>query len=247
MSTWYWKNAQHQEPQGPISAHELKHLALSNRLHRTDLVWKQGMQEWVQANRLRGLFEGTDAQQAQMPSDGGPGSTSQQEAKSTVYHSTSMYQKSGPHTNSSYSTTASGFGSSRSYGGQTMNDPSAGLDYEMLPTFFSFRGRMRRTTYFLYSMGIAIGFVVLLLFIVLIAGGVEVIDSLSIMAIITFFSVGATVILSFPFVKRLHDLNLSAWFYWINFIPYVNILFSLYVLFARGTQGPNKYGPDPRM
>ena len=46
-------------------------------------------------------------------------------------------------------------------------------------------------------------------------------------------------------VRRLHDLNLSGWYYLAFLIPVVGVLFSLYVLFAPGTVGPNKYGADP--
>ena len=45
--------------------------------------------------------------------------------------------------------------------------------------------------------------------------------------------------------SRLHDMNVTGWVYLVNFIPYVNILFSLAVLFVPGTKGPNKYGADP--
>lgn len=38
--------------------------------------------------------------------------------------------------------------------------------------------------------------------------------------------------------KRLHDLNVSAWFCWIVFIPFV----PLFLLFLGGTKGSNKYG-----
>ncbi len=41
--------------------------------------------------------------------------------------------------------------------------------------------------------------------------------------------------------KRLHDLNCSAWFSPIVFFPLV----PLFLLFLRGTNGPNKYGPQP--
>lgn len=45
--------------------------------------------------------------------------------------------------------------------------------------------------------------------------------------------------------KRLHDLNTSAWYLLLGLIPLVNIGLGLVLVFARGTRGPNKYGPDP--
>ena len=46
-------------------------------------------------------------------------------------------------------------------------------------------------------------------------------------------------------ILRFHDLNYSGWFALLLFIPYVDLLVGLYVIFASGTDGPNKYGPDP--
>ena len=57
-------------------------------------------------------------------------------------------------------------------------------------------------------------------------------------------------------VRRLHDRNLSGWWYLglmvCNFIPYVRALASiggivfLVVMCLEGTRGPNRFGPDPK-
>jgi uncharacterized membrane protein YhaH (DUF805 family) len=49
----------------------------------------------------------------------------------------------------------------------------------------------------------------------------------------------------FLMIRRLHDLNRSGFYYFLLVVPLVNVLFSLYVIFAPGTIGPNQYGPDP--
>lgn len=41
---------------GPVSALELKRLASSGQLTPTDLVWKEGMSDWVAAEQLKGVF-----------------------------------------------------------------------------------------------------------------------------------------------------------------------------------------------
>lgn len=41
---------------GPISAKQLKQLADDGQLSRGQLVWKEGMQEWIPASRVKGLF-----------------------------------------------------------------------------------------------------------------------------------------------------------------------------------------------
>ena len=46
-------------------------------------------------------------------------------------------------------------------------------------------------------------------------------------------------------IRRLHDLNRPAWWVIATFIPLLNLVLGLYLLFARGTYGPNEYGPDP--
>ena len=47
-------------------------------------------------------------------------------------------------------------------------------------------------------------------------------------------------------VKRLHDLNKSGWLILICCVPIIGWVFSLYMLFADGTVGPNPYGADPK-
>jgi uncharacterized membrane protein YhaH (DUF805 family) len=54
-------------------------------------------------------------------------------------------------------------------------------------------------------------------------------------------------------VRRLHDRDLSGWWYLAffiaNFIPYINGLSSiafLVVMCLDGTRGPNRFGPDPK-
>ena len=46
-------------------------------------------------------------------------------------------------------------------------------------------------------------------------------------------------------IRRLHDIDLTGYFVLLNFIPFVNLGLLLYVLFKKGTEGDNAYGPDP--
>lgn len=46
-------------------------------------------------------------------------------------------------------------------------------------------------------------------------------------------------------VRRLHDSDKSGWWFLIAFVPLVGTLYFLYLLIRRGTDGPNRYGPDP--
>lgn len=45
-------------------------------------------------------------------------------------------------------------------------------------------------------------------------------------------------------IRRLHDLNKTGWLSLLFLVPLVNIVFGLYVLFAKGSQGVNNYGPQ---
>jgi hypothetical protein len=42
---------------GPVSAAELKRLALAGELRRDDLLWREGLTDWSAAKNVRGLFE----------------------------------------------------------------------------------------------------------------------------------------------------------------------------------------------
>ena len=49
----------------------------------------------------------------------------------------------------------------------------------------------------------------------------------------------------FPAVRRLHDLNVSGWYLLLWLVPLVNFILGLTLLFKKGTDGTNQYGPDP--
>jgi ribosomal protein S27E len=42
---------------GPLSAIQLRQMAISGQLQPQDLVWKQGMEDWVAAGKIAGLFD----------------------------------------------------------------------------------------------------------------------------------------------------------------------------------------------
>jgi len=45
-------------------------------------------------------------------------------------------------------------------------------------------------------------------------------------------------------IRRLHDLDKSGWFYLLALVPLVSLI--LLVWFCmKGTDGPNRFGPDP--
>ena len=66
-SQWYYsKNGQRQ---GPVDSEELKKLTATGQLQATDLIWKEGMGQWTEAKKVKGLFpaQGTTAPQSPPP------------------------------------------------------------------------------------------------------------------------------------------------------------------------------------
>ena len=46
-------------------------------------------------------------------------------------------------------------------------------------------------------------------------------------------------------VRRLHDTNRRGWWFLINFIPIIGAMVYLVFVCLRGTDGENRFGPDP--
>jgi hypothetical protein len=54
-----WHYLQNDQPQGPVSAQDLRRLVVAGRLKPADLVWQEGTPEWIRAGRVKGLFPRT--------------------------------------------------------------------------------------------------------------------------------------------------------------------------------------------
>jgi uncharacterized protein DUF4339 len=52
---------------GPVSGDQLKQLASSGQLQPNDLIWKEGMANWIQAARVKGLFPVAAPQPPEIP------------------------------------------------------------------------------------------------------------------------------------------------------------------------------------
>lgn len=46
-------------------------------------------------------------------------------------------------------------------------------------------------------------------------------------------------------VRRLHDLDRTGWWILIGFVPLIGIIILLVWYATKGTDGPNRFGPDP--
>ena len=47
------------------------------------------------------------------------------------------------------------------------------------------------------------------------------------------------------YIRRLHDTDHSAWWLFIAFVPIIGVIVLLYFLVIKGTEGTNRFGPDP--
>ncbi|TFI56518.1 DUF805 domain-containing protein [Sphingomonas parva] len=111
---------------------------------------------------------------------------------------------------------------------------------------FDFQGRSTRTEYWLFMLQIAAIAMVLVMLLVMLAGSLgEGIGAASLLVIIPFAFFAFIAGLSAA-VRRLHDQDLSGWFYLINLIPYLGGFIFLIMMLLPGTDGENRFGPNPR-
>lgn len=69
----------------------------------------------------------------------------------------------------------------------------------------------------------------------------------------TFFVIAVSILIYLPIIaaslvytkRRLNDLNFSGWLGLLMLIPFLNLLFGLYLVFAPGSSGNNRYGAKP--
>lgn len=116
------------------------------------------------------------------------------------------------------------------------------------PQIFSLKGRIGRLRYMGYTWllmiicGFAIGFIAAVA-VPALAGSGKPGAGFAIFMIVLYGPVIAVSLIMA--MRRLHDLNNSGWLSLLSLVPFVNIFFGLYLLFAPGTNGRNSYGPMP--
>ncbi len=108
---------------------------------------------------------------------------------------------------------------------------------------FSAKGRIGRVRYLGWSMGFTM-LALVVLFAAMGAAGAMAGQGLA-MAIYFIGLIPMTVISAFFVIQRLHDLDKSGWLFLLMLVPLVNLFFTLYIIFAPGSQGANRYGNPP--
>ena len=112
--------------------------------------------------------------------------------------------------------------------------------------FLTTEGRLNRLKYFKYLLISIIGFLVvdiaLQMPVAIITGDSEgtLITIVNGVAQFAWFMIYLCLV-----IRRLHDLNRRDLFAFLVLVPLVNLIFEIYLLFFKGTNGFNQYGPDP--
>ena len=108
---------------------------------------------------------------------------------------------------------------------------------------FSFKGRARRSEFWMFMLiflliMISLGFIDVALGMYSEKNDIGLFSGVFIVAIlIQYLAVG---------IRRLHDTGRSAWWFLINFIPFVGSVIWLLLMLLEGQQGENQYGSDPK-
>jgi len=106
---------------------------------------------------------------------------------------------------------------------------------ELKSLLFSPKGRLNRKAFFWTSVLVSILTSVLSVVLTIISTSIGGIISPILMVI----SIVISVML---IIKRWHDLDKSGWMTLTMIIPLVNLFIGLYLLFAKGTKGKNRFG-----
>lgn len=112
------------------------------------------------------------------------------------------------------------------------------------PKFLAVSGRIGRLRYLAYSTGV---YMLLSLMIIPFAGGAAFtgdpgVAMGGVMLLFYVLTFASAIIYS---IRRLNDLDKSGWFSLLWFIPLINLLFTIYLIFFSGSEGSNRYGPAP--
>lgn len=118
------------------------------------------------------------------------------------------------------------------------------------PKIFSIHGRIGRLRYLAYTFSatfiltFVLGILAAVLLPVLVGehGGRSVGD---LIVVAVLFYIPSILVLSIMMKRRLNDLNRAGWWGLLMLVPFVNAIFSLYLIFGAGTKGPNSYGLPP--
>jgi len=119
----------------------------------------------------------------------------------------------------------------------TEQPPSTAEGASKTGGFFTTRGRTNRLKYFLQ--------ILIPSFIAVVGNGIASAASPEAAGFGALILLTGGILTIFPAVRRLHDINVSGWYFLFSLVPLANLILGLILLFKKGTEGSNQYGPDP--
>ncbi|MCX4026830.1 DUF805 domain-containing protein [Endozoicomonas sp. SM1973] len=127
-------------------------------------------------------------------------------------------------------------------------------EVSVIPKFFGYKGRINRLRYFVYNFlfSFATAFISLFAFIPISiiaalsggsSGAAMAMGGFSIFLYIAVCLVSLVYFITIS-IRRCHDLNKTGWLTLLMAIPVVGFFLYLYLLFAKGTEGANRWGAE---
>ncbi len=104
-----------------------------------------------------------------------------------------------------------------------------------LNNYFTIQGRGQRSQYWWFYL-----FFVILTVVANVIDGMTGIPILSLIVALGLLAPNICVA-----IRRMHDKDKSGWWLLIAFVPLIGFLYILYLFVTRGTEGDNRFGPDP--
>lgn len=218
--------------QGPVPIAEIGRLIRGGTIRRDTLVWYPGMPDWRPASQVNELasFFGAAAPPPRPPagpppqvSPAGAAPMQRRAPMAGAYPGQSPQSQARP----------TGAGADMGFGGAIAT---------CFRKYVDFTGRARRAEYWWF-----------ILFYILLVFGLSILDAIMIGAGVRagggLLSGLASLALFLPSlavaVRRLHDTDRTGWWVLIAFIPLIGWIIYLIFVCQRGTEGPNRFGPDP--
>ncbi|MFP1631548.1 DUF805 domain-containing protein [Zhengella sp. ZM62] len=231
MDERQWYYAEGQERRGPVGEDQMRAMAESGLVRPETLVWTAGMENWQKATETlpSGVRPAHWGGEAPPPVSAPPPPATSADASA-----------SGPQT-------ARGPWQETQQEGMA-GDPDApdpdtfmGAVKTCFSKYATFEGRARRPEFWWFALFTLAGSMVAsFLDMALFGAGSEAgllgaVFSLAVL--IPSIAVG---------VRRLHDTDRVGWWYLLVFIPLIGFIVLLIFFVQRGTEGPNRFGPEPR-
>jgi uncharacterized membrane protein YhaH (DUF805 family) len=103
--------------------------------------------------------------------------------------------------------------------------------------YATFQGRAKRSEFWWFGL-----FCMVVMIAISVLGGVLMDDPTIPLALVGVFSLAIILPGLAVTVRRLHDGDRSGWWYFIQLVPMIGGLWFLYLMVAKGTPGPNRFG-----